>query len=744
MIIEWMGNYLIHSTLLMLLALALRAVPRLRRPDWQDGIWKTALLAGLITASLQTFLPIASLVEVATIAPPSASATAAPATAPRAERVSGEIASAAPVPMAIAEPTRSRPVEAAAWTAPSTGALAAWGWFIGAGWLLFGLLTQLRAERRLLADRCPVTRASRDALCGGLAVPADIVISQSDRVATPIATRGREIVLPLEFDALPEAHRSAAIAHELAHVLRRDPLWRLLALTVERIFFFQPLNRLASRELDRAAEAICDHDAVARTGDRRPLLECLGHFAGVAVQPRTLCAMAATRLPERIEALLTGRNTAAVMPRRVLPVLVATVLAGSVLLPGITLGTDQAEPRRLAKASSGAKHSASTHIRENNGFTTMSVSHRDGERSLRLKAEGVLEFNEDFTDLVAIGGDGFFDLTVNENGTRYSLEISPERDGLERRFRVDGERRPWDADARAWFSDALVTVFRATGMAAERRVSALLDTGGVEAVIDELRAIESDMVTRVYVTALARRQTLSRRELNTVLELVDDRIDSDLESRLSLAALMEQQDLDRRSWELLLGATATIRSDLEQRLVLVPAAEQMPAEPELLAAWLEAVDGIDSDLERRLALSAATDHFARADEALLLTVVDAMTEIGSDLEHRLALASLAPYLASPATQRAYIASAGELRSDLEGRLAFATLLDEATLDEDATAALVATAARSIGSDLELRLLLGNVLDDHGRSDVVQDAVLDALDSISSDFEREQIARRLRD
>ena len=37
------------------------------------------------------------------------------------------------------------------------------------------------------------------------------------------------------------------LAHEIAHLVRRDPQWLVLARAIEMVFFFQPLNRLARR-----------------------------------------------------------------------------------------------------------------------------------------------------------------------------------------------------------------------------------------------------------------------------------------------------------------------------------------------------------------------------------------------------------------------------------------------------------------------------------------------------------------
>ncbi len=66
------------------------------------------------------------------------------------------------------------------------------------------------------------------------------------------------ILLPAEYeDSSPEA-LSTALAHELAHLRRRDPLWVLLAAITSAIFWFNPLVWVAYREQRVEAEIAAD------------------------------------------------------------------------------------------------------------------------------------------------------------------------------------------------------------------------------------------------------------------------------------------------------------------------------------------------------------------------------------------------------------------------------------------------------------------------------------------------------
>jgi hypothetical protein len=57
------------------------------------------------------------------------------------------------------------------------------------------------------------------------------------------------------------------LAHEAAHLRRRDPAVRLLLRALSCATFFQPLQRAVLRRLEHLAEVRCDAAAVAATGD---------------------------------------------------------------------------------------------------------------------------------------------------------------------------------------------------------------------------------------------------------------------------------------------------------------------------------------------------------------------------------------------------------------------------------------------------------------------------------------------
>jgi Zn-dependent protease with chaperone function len=89
------------------------------------------------------------------------------------------------------------------------------------------------------------------------------------------------IVLPARaVHDLSEDELRALLAHELAHLVRGDSLWLCVSRVVCSCLAFQPLNHLARREWQRAAEFLCDSWAVSRTGTPLALARCLAEVAG--------------------------------------------------------------------------------------------------------------------------------------------------------------------------------------------------------------------------------------------------------------------------------------------------------------------------------------------------------------------------------------------------------------------------------------------------------------------------------
>jgi hypothetical protein len=97
---------------------------------------------------------------------------------------------------------------------------------------------------------------------------AGIRVCQSRAVATPLTVgvlRPR-VLLPHTWTEWPAAKLSAVLAHEAAHVRRRDALVALAARLNRCLFWFNPLGWWLERQLAVTAEQACDEAAVRAVG----------------------------------------------------------------------------------------------------------------------------------------------------------------------------------------------------------------------------------------------------------------------------------------------------------------------------------------------------------------------------------------------------------------------------------------------------------------------------------------------
>ena len=125
--------------------------------------------------------------------------------------------------------------------------LAGWVWLIGlAGMLLYAAISWLRLRSRLRT-----------------AVRLQGNIWQSDRIAAPFVLGSFRPRIYLPF-SLPEQALPSVIAHEQAHIARKDHWFKPLGFAFLAVYWFNPVIWLAYILFCRDMEAACDERVVSR------------------------------------------------------------------------------------------------------------------------------------------------------------------------------------------------------------------------------------------------------------------------------------------------------------------------------------------------------------------------------------------------------------------------------------------------------------------------------------------------
>jgi beta-lactamase regulating signal transducer with metallopeptidase domain len=263
----WLLTYLVHSTLVLLGVWALTSWVALR-DGTRDILWKTALVGGLVTASVQTAVarePLGGQFRLS-----SRTAHGVPPAVRIAVREEGPGA-------------RSRVLVRRSNGTQWTAAVVAL-WLTGAGAALLWLTAAHGRASRALGDRAsldgtPISRRMRD-LLDRAGERRSVKLTCSTATASPVALPGREVCLPrralVELEAVEQ---ESMLAHEIAHIVRRDPGWLIAARVIEALLFVQPLNRLARRRMQEVAEFLCDDWAIQRTSQPIVLAKCLAAVA---------------------------------------------------------------------------------------------------------------------------------------------------------------------------------------------------------------------------------------------------------------------------------------------------------------------------------------------------------------------------------------------------------------------------------------------------------------------------------
>jgi len=350
--IAWLLTYLLHSTIILFAVWLITNNIRILSEPFKERLWKFAIIGGVVSATLQISLgvdpfcgkliiekddPLESVEEhlakdkpvnlrtaskessnekIHEIGSNSIGRTSSPGSDNVAmanfkskgteETSIGYVKGSSP--RAI---PKNLPVVALGICILSAAVVLIW---LGLSWIR---LRFLLSDRREIVDGSMPTMLNKLRMKAGFHRP--VRLTWSPNAASPMAfgIGAPEICMPQRaVYNLSRSEQESMLAHELAHLVRHDPLWLTLFRITESIFFFQPLNRLASAKWLELSEYCCDSWAIRKLGGGINLAKCLTEVAGWMLKGNDNLNKAAastmtrnrSNLSKRIKRILDGSN----------------------------------------------------------------------------------------------------------------------------------------------------------------------------------------------------------------------------------------------------------------------------------------------------------------------------------------------------------------------------------------------------------------------------------------------------
>ncbi len=341
-------------------------------------------------------------------------------------------------------------------------------WFIGAlifsGKLLLSFLTLQRFRRKgvRLAEQGLQLRLLEFAR--RLNVKQKITLLESKLVPVPIVLGWLRPVILLPASAvsgLSPKQLEMLLAHELAHVLRRDYLVNILQSVLESLLFYHPVVWWVSAQIRKEREYCCDDIAVSLTGNAQGYARTLLTLAEmrVSLAPSANGGQLFTRVSRLLQPLETDMKPsyifAGLSSLGVLVALFLTVVNVSVaqedkaelwvtVVGDVTFSEDYSEITRMAP----------------DAFVVFEERNNAESKKVRIQSISANDFgvvvSPDEPDSSGETSDNTLQLEMNTHAFMPETVVLNSRDGsLNGYISINGNLNNFDEAALAWYKEAL-------------------------------------------------------------------------------------------------------------------------------------------------------------------------------------------------------------------------------------------------------------------------------------------------
>jgi beta-lactamase regulating signal transducer with metallopeptidase domain len=235
-----------------------------------------------------------------------------------------------------------------------------WIWFLGALWLVGGLV--LLSYRFVIAMRLRVLRQRAAVLSEGREVESlrrvqarlqarasiRLALSQSTIEPGVLGIFRPVLLLPVGLSQrLEDEQLDSIMAHELTHIRQRDNLTAAVHMLVETIFWFHPLVWWIGSHIAEERECACDEDVLHSGNDPDAYASAILTVCEFYMSSRSLCmaGIMGSNLRTRIETIMKSRLGSRLSVLGTLALVAAAILSVSIpVVYGTAHGVQKVQP----------------------------------------------------------------------------------------------------------------------------------------------------------------------------------------------------------------------------------------------------------------------------------------------------------------------------------------------------------------------------------------------------------------
>jgi len=370
----------------------------------------------------------------------------------------------------------------------------------------------------------------------------------------------------------------------------------------------------------------------------------------------------------------------------------------------------------------------------NDSFT---YKRKDGFSSLEIGLKGEIQVNDSDTDVTSISEGGYLKISQTTFGNKRSILMESGAGGSLNKSYYEGRKeKEFDDDAKKWLSEVLIRVIHTTGIAAESRVNKFYKKGGTEAVLEEIKKIESSSgkgkyfeallslpnVKNVpliaekigtYISSSSRKGALYRKYSERFMK--DEatakamfrginKISSNSERGSLLRHIIDNHSLSEAHYEGIFEVLRGVSSNSERGSVLRAINHNLPVNASIIDSYGSVVNSMSSNSERGSVLRSLVKK--HPNPAVIKMSLNSLLRLSSDSEKGSVLRTVAPYVKdSDELFEAYLQVTGRMGSSSEIGSVLTTLIKNGQTNTVNSKVMFFESTRHITSNSER----GNVL-----------------------------------